>query len=439
MLKKTLHLFLISLLMILYFVPYQLVYADNFNIGFEPSCESILLVNLDTDSTVYSKNSDKKMAIASLTKIMVYVVVSDNVSDFDNTTVVVKDELLKSLLGTGSSLSGIKAGETLSILQLLHCLMIKSGNDAALVLADYVGNGDIGAFVQKMNDKAKDLGCQNTHFVNPHGLDDDDHYSTAEDLVRITKYAMTLPGFAETTSKVTSYVLGENRYPLVTTNSLIDPVRGGKYYCKYVKGIKTGSAAKAGKCLVSSAINNGYTYICVALGGFLPNDNCAMLDTKALYEWVFKNLELKPVVNKNKPMGEVKLNLAWQKDNLQLVPAKDYSVVLPKNVVASSIDVKIDKPDFVNAPIKLGQKIGTATLSYANTSIATIDLVAGEDVSRSNILFIIYFIKNIITSIWFKLTLIVALILLGFYIVMFIRCNKQAKRKRKTMKAGKYK
>lgn len=436
--KKSLRVFLSGLLMIFCFIPSQLVYADSFNIGFEPSCESVLLVNLDTDSIIYDKNSDKKMAPASVTKIMTYTVVADNVADLDNTAVVVKEELLKSLLGTGSSLSGIKAGETLSISQLLHCLMIKSGNDAALVLADYVGNGNIDAFVQKMNDKAKELGCQNTHFINPHGLDNEDHYTTARDLVKITKYAMTLPEFVEITSKVTSYVLGENRYPLVTTNSLIDPIRGGKYYCKYVKGIKTGSDTKAGKCLVSSAINNGYTYLCVALGGFLPSDNAAMLDTKALYQWVFKNLELKPIVNKNKPMGDVKLKLAWQKDSLQLVPAKDYSVMLPKNVVASSVDVKIDKPDFVNAPIKQGQKIGTATLSYANMPIATIDLVAGEDVARSDVLFVIYFIKNIITSIWFKVTAIVVLLLLGFYTIMFIRCNKQAKRKRKTMKSKKY-
>lgn len=438
MMKKMLHLFFTILLTVLYLFPYQNVYADNFNIDFEPSCESVLLVNLDTDSVIYDKNSDKRMAPASITKIMTYVVVADNVSDFDNTTVDIKDSILKSLLGTGSSLSGIKADETLSVSQLLHCLMIKSGNDAALALADFVGNGDINAFVEKMNDKAKELGCYDTHFVNPHGLDNDDHYTTAKDLVKITKYAMTLPGFVETTSKVTSYILGENRYPLVTTNSLIDPVRGGKYYCKYVKGIKTGSDTKAGKCLVSSAINNGYTYICVALGGFVPNDNCAMLDTKALYQWVFKNLELKPVLSKNKPMGDIKLKLAWQKDSLQLVPAKDYSAMLPKNVMASSIDIKLDKPEYVNAPIKMGQKIGTATLSYANTPIATIDLVSGEDVSRSNVLFAIYFVKNIITSIWFKLSVIIALLLLGAYFVMFIRCNKKAKRKRKARKARKY-
>ena len=97
----------------------------------------------------------------------------------------------------------------------------------AVAMPDFAGN----------NEKAKELNCNDTHFTNPHGLYDENHYKTASDLIKITKYAMTLPGFTEITSKVTSDILGSDRYPLVTTNSLIDPVRGGKYYYKYAKGI----------------------------------------------------------------------------------------------------------------------------------------------------------------------------------------------------------
>ena len=439
MIKKVINTLIASVFVITLLSSNIKTISTNFNINFEPACESILLLNLDTDSVVYSKNSSKRMYPASLTKVMTYIIVAENVPDIDNTTVTIKKSLLNSLLGTGSSLSGIKADETLSINQLLHCLLIRSGNDAALVLADFVGNGNIDTFTEMMNKKALELGCTDTHFVNPHGLHDDNHYTTAEDFIKITKYAMTLPNFVEITSQVTSYILGENRYPLVTTNSLIDPIRGGKYYCKYVKGIKTGSDSLAGKCLVSSATNKGYTYLCVALGGFSPIENSAMLDSKALYEWVFKNLELKSIINKNKPLGEVKQNLAWKKDTLQLLPSKDCSTILPKDVNPSSVDIIIDKPEKINAPIKVGQKIGTATLSYANNTLTTVDLISNEDIDRSNILFTIYIIKNIVNSIWFRAALIISFILIIFYIVFVIKINNGNKKRSKPIKVKRYK
>lgn len=279
--------------------------AANFNIDFTPSCEALYLYNLDTNTVIYDKNSDKKMFPASLTKIMTYIIVADNVKDFDNTFVTAKKETLDVLLGTGSSVSGIKANDVLSVTQLLHCLMIKSGNDAALVLADFIADGNVDNFVDMMNQKAAELGCSNTHFVNPHGLHDDDHYTTATDLMIITKYAMELPQFMEICSTPTSYILGKDKYPLVTTNSMIDQARGGKYYYQYARGIKTGHTEKAGWCLVSTAVYNGYSYLCVALGAPFKDatgtkilDNYAMLDSKAIYRWAFTNLELKPILKK---------------------------------------------------------------------------------------------------------------------------------------------
>lgn len=441
MIKKFISKFSISFLILIYisFLSFKFITsATNYNVGFEPSCYSLLLYNLDSDSVLYSRNQAEKVAPASLTKIMTYIVVVENVQDIENTMVEIKKGVIDKLLGTGSSMSNIKAGESYSVNQLLHCMMIKSGNDAALTLADYVSHGDIENFVSMMNKKAEQLGCSNTHFANPHGLYAENHYTTAEDLLKITKYAMTLPNFVDITSKVTSDILGQDKYPLVTTNSMIDPVRGGKYYYKYAKGIKTGYEALAGRCLISSAINNGYTYICIALGGFSEKDNVAMLDSKSLYQWAFNNLSLKPVIDKNKPIGEVKLNFAWKKDSLQLIPAKDYSVMLPKTVLASSIDIKLNIPDEVNASVKIGQKIGTADLFYANNKVATIDVVSGENVNRNYFIFIVHLIKVIFGSIWFKIAFFIFLVLSVFYIFSFLRYNK-IKRKRKTMKNKRYK
>ena len=401
----------------------------------EPTSKSVLLINLDTDSVIFEKNSAEKLPIASLTKVITALVVLDKVKDLD-TQIPVKKELIRSLDGTGSSLSGIIAGEILTPKQLLHCLLITSGNDAALILADYVGGGSVENFVNMMNEKALSLGCRNTHFTNPHGLDEDDHYSTAKDLCLIAKNAMKNSLLMEIASTTTSKILGDKRYPLVTTNSMIDKARGGKYFYKYAKGIKTGYSSKAGKCLISTASNGEYSYLCIVLGGFSEkkDENVAMLESKELYQWAFDNLQLRRLASHDSPIGEVKLKLSWKNKKLLLVPSKDYSVMLPKDILASSIDYKLDAPDCVLAPIKSGQTIGKATLSYANTPVAIIDLVCEKDIKRSNILLIFYVLSSFLGSIWFRLALAILLTLFLVYVVLFVRRNKLKKRKKYSKK-----
>lgn len=435
MFKKIICLF-ISIITLFNFISIS-TFAANFNIDFVPSCEALYLYNLDTNTVAYDKNGNKKMFPASLTKIMTYVITAEHVKDFDNTKITVKKELMDSLLGTGSSVSGIKVNDVLTVTQLLHCLMIKSGNDAALVLADYVGEGSVNKFVDMMNDKANEIGCYGTHFSNPHGFHDDNNYTTAADIIIMTKYAMELPHFMEICSSPTSYIMGQDKYPLVTTNSMIDQSRGGKYYYQYARGIKTGHMDQSGYCLVSSAVYNGYSYLCAALGAPIKDtagnkifDNYAMLDSKAIYKWAFTNLELKLILKKSEPLSEIKLNLTTNKDTTLLHPADNYSALLPKSVSPTSIDIKIEKPESIDAPIKTGQKIGTALLSYANKELARIDLVSAEDVDRNVVLYAIQCITDIITSIWFKIAVVVAVIFSAFYLFLCVSYNKKARRKR---------
>ena len=408
----------------------------NPNVGFEPKCRSILLINLDTDATVYEKNATERLPMASLTKIMTAILTIENIeklSEKENTKIKIRNEILKSLDGTGSSLSNIKAGEEYTILQLLHCLLITSGNDAALVLADFIGIGSITNFVDMMNKKAKELNCNDTNFVNPHGLDSENHYTTAKDLSIIQKYADSLPFYKDITSTVTSKILGDGKPFLVTTNFMIDKNRGGKYYYKYAKSGKTGFDSKAGKCLISVANNGKYSYMCIALGGFSDNnvENIAMLEAKSLYEWAFNNLEMRKLASKDVPVCEIKLNLAWGKKSVLLSTNRDYYAMLPKDILVSSINCKLETPDYVNAPISVGQKIGTATFSYANSVVATVDLVSKDIAKRSNILFAIYLLKSIFTSFWFKLIAGLFLAVFTFYIVLLVKQNKYKRHNRR--------
>lgn len=415
--------------------------AAAFNIDFETTSKSLYLVNMDTDTVVYQNNAQEKMYPASTTKIMTYIVTVENVGDLKSTRVLVDDEVLSQLEGTGSSLSGLEAysGEYVTVYDLLECLMIKSGNDAALLLANYVGDGSVQKFVDMMNDKAEELGCKNTHFMNPHGLHDDNHYTTAEDLVTMTRYALTLPEFSEISNSVTAYLtVDENKeYPLVTTNYMIDETRGGSYYYQYAKGIKTGTTDEAGYCLVSTASKDGYTYMCVALGAPSVNSegeevetNGAMVDSKALYEWAFGSLENKSVITEETIVCEVPVELAWDQDFVHLVPQTGYSTILPNDIESSSIDIVTDVPDSLTAPVLEGTVIGTATVSYANQELTTVNLVAEETVERSQMLYFLDKMKQIIQSKWMILSIIIVVVLFIIYAIITVVYNSKRKKKK---------
>ena len=408
--------------------------AAIFNIDFELKCKSVYLENLDTDSPVFEKDADARRFPASTTKIMTYIITAEHISDFKNTYVTVKDKVLSALDGTGSSTAGLVAGEKLSIYQLLCSMMIPSGNDAALILADYVGGGDTSRFVEMMNQKAQELGCTGTHFSNPHGLNDPNHYTTVRDMGKIAKYAMTLPEFNNITNMTGSDCLGEDRY-LITTNYMIDAARGGDYYYEYASGIKTGSTGNdSGYCLVSTASKNGYTYLCVAYGAPYEDkdgnsyDNGAMIDSANLYEWAFNNLSIKTILDKNDLVKEVKINYAWNKDSIQLIPAKGYTEIMPDDVSLESIDRTFNVPEEIDAPVREGDKVGTVTLSYANQDIATVDLLASESVDRSDLLTAADGLKTIATSKWF----IIALITVGVLVIIYIMVVGVYKRRKKS-------
>ena len=433
--------FMLTICLIFSYITPLIANATTFKTNVQTSCDAIELINLDTDTVVYKKNENKRRAPASTTKIMTFIIVSEQIKDLDNTKITVNKEVVDRLLGTGSSLSGIKEGDILTAFQLLNCMMIPSGNDAAMVLADYVGKGDISKFVDLMNKKAKELGCTNTHFENPHGLHDPNHYTTAHDLYKITKYAMGLPHFTEITSQ-TRYTYkpsggpnAENNRTLCTTNLLIDKnALGGKYYYIYARGIKTGHHDEAGYCLVSTATADGYSYMCVALGGPEDSKRAEMVDSKNLYKWALTNLELKNVLRKDDPVGEANLQYAWNKDKLLLVAEKDYAAILPKNVSAQSVIIEKNIPEKIEAPIKKGQKVGTATLSYANQKIATVNLVASESVEHSELVHSTETIKSIFSSGWFIAIAIIIIILLIIYIILALIYNRKKRNLKRVKK-----
>lgn len=430
---------LILILMAVFCSSFFTVGAISYPNDVKTESDSILLVNMDSGQTVFEKNADEKRYPASTTKIMTYIIVVENIDDLDNTRVPIKESVLKRLEGTGSSLANLEQhiGETMSVIDLLYSMMVPSGNDASVVLADYVGNGDIDAFVDMMNQKAEELGCENTHFENPEGLHDENHYTTARDLYKITTYALTLPRFSEITNTTSYYCEGYD-YPLVTTNYLINP-NYPEYYYMYAKGIKTGSTDQAGRCLVTTATADGYSYMAVLLHSpykeGVSEEYGTMTDAANLFRWALTELEFKTVATSSTPICEQKIELAWGRDSVLLVPEKDFSAIVPKNLDDDEIVIETDLPESIDAPVDTDTVVGTATIYYKNNdgekqAITKVNLVPSEKIEMSGILFVFRVIGTIFQSYWFLVIIgIIVIILLCSFISSKIS-KKRSKDKR---------
>jgi len=410
-------------------------------IDFDTKTDILYLVNLDTDTVVYSKNSDKKCYPASTTKIMTYIITTEKVSNLEDTKVKIKEDLLNELAGTDSSLSGLEdyIDEELSVFQLLHCMMVSSGNDAALVLADYVGDGDVSAFVKLMNDKAKELGCNNTNFVNPHGLHDEKQYTTAEDMLKIARFAMTTPYFTDITNTVEYYIDGEDEEALVNTNKMINPDEEDYYY-EYAKGIKTGTTDEAGHCLISSALKDDVAYMCIAYNAPCYDDdgneletNYAILESKKLYEWAYENVSMRTVIGKDDKICSIDVNYGDNSDKVDLVPEFEYSTMLSKSIDEKDITIETKCQEVIDAPVKQGTVLGTATVSYKGEELTRINLVAAQTVEKSELKYVLTIVNNVITSLPF---LIIVSIIAVLFIAYVILVNVFAVRKNKKRKSN---
>lgn len=400
---------------------------------FELYAESALLVNTDTNFVLYQKNPDKKMYPASLTKLMTALIMYENTSDIDNETVTVSEYAIKSLNGT-DTVTRFKVGETVTVRQLLNVFLIASANDGANAIAEKL-SGSIEAFVELMNKRAAELGMVNTHFMNPHGLHDDNHYTTANDLLILTKKCLEIPFFKE--------IFKTNRYKMEATNKstatyhtntnfLLNP-NEPKYFYKYATGIKTGYTDKAGRCLISSAEKNGYEYISIVLNcPVYQNGKKVRLeftDTKNLFEWAFNDFQYKQIVAAGEIIGEAPVEIAKDVDHVALTSIEDFSTIVPKNSDSSTIsyNIRLNSESF-DAPIKKNEILGVADVVFAGEVIGSINLVAAQDVEKSFISQIMRATYNVFSSDVFKILLVLAGIFILVFVIICIKMNSKKKK-----------
>ena len=329
--------------------------------------ETLLLIDTDSDKVLYSKNSNTQVPLASVTKIMTCILAIENIKNPADKMIEIKAEPINDILNQDASTAGFEnhIGETYSALDIIYGLMLPSGCEAAQILAYEIG-GNEKAFVKMMNDKAKSLGCNDTLYFEAHGISDK-NYTTAKDIAKITKHALTLPYFKEIVSSE-YYTPSGYSYPFINTNYLIDVQNGGQYYYPYATGVKTGFTTKAGKCLVSTAQKGDDEYMCIALGGkYSSTDgyiNHAMIDSVNLYKWAFKNYtqNIVPDIKNSYASIEIgdtlKLSAEITSNNTNNTPVISWSSSNEKIATVSNSGVVTAK--------SLGQVIITATTQTGN-------------------------------------------------------------------------
>ena len=391
-----------------------------------------LLIERSSDRILFEKNADKIMYPASTTKILTAIVVLEN-ADLSEMATISKNAL--ETIPNGYVTCNLQVGEELSVKDLMYALMVKSANDAAVVLAEHVG-GSVENFSNMMNQKAKEIGCKNTHFVNPNGIHDDDHYTTAYDLYLMADYALSFEytnEFRDFVSR-TSYTLpATNKYPaedrtFSTTNDLIkinNNARIDNYYYKNALGIKTGHTSQAGYCLVSSSHRDDLEFISVILDGGFDSRGLSerYTETIKLFNFGYDNFTLTKLREANNIIDTITVEKATKEtEQLNLLIKDEITVINDKETDMSMIHPEITLKENIIAPIAKGEVLGT--IKYVVDEIEySSELIAEHDVEKFDITF-----QLIITGI--------LLFIIGFLLLVSKELNSR-KKKRKVRKVVK--
>lgn len=401
--------------------------------GYQMHHEAGMMVYLDTGTVIYEKNADKKMYPASITKLMTAIVMVENIKDLDNTKITYTEYANNLILGTGSVVLGLKIGEQISARDALAALLVSSCGDVAYAIAEHVG-GSTEGFVELMNQKADELGLKGTNFVNPVGLHDDEHYTTARDIYKMAAAAFKYDDIKEFSSKSRTTLSPTNiagERTIVTSNLMLNPNAVGYY--AYAGAGKTGYTSKAGRCIVSTASYNGYDYLAVVLNADTSDGiRHDFGDAANMFRWAFNNFEYKSVFDSTTPVTEAPLSLSQEFDHLPICFEGGLKAILPKEADVSTIDYKIKlNQETYEAPIKKGTVVGSADIYYAEEKIGSLNLVAGQSIDSSPMLVFFETAKGFLTSSFMKFLYIVIVAVIVIFICSIAVLNKGKKKQRK--------
>lgn len=421
--------------------------------------QAIYMENLDSNTRVFEKEPQKRMSPASLTKMMTAIVALESGVDLDNETAALKPYIQNELyMQKVDTLGGIYLGESLTIRDLLYAMMTQSANEAAMMVADYIGDGSIPYFCELMNKKAKEIGAVNTNFSNATGLYAADNYSTAYDMALIAKYAMQNPDFVDLVTVTGTYTSKPtDKHPNGITWYAGNAMQqsSSEYYYEGLKGIKTGTLAQENmRNFVSTASRDGYTYLLVCMGAPYQDEegaqfikNLAWRDTERLYDWAFDTFRVKTLMNVGDEVAGVGVRLSWDKDYIKLLAADKFASLVPKETTEDSVHQtviindyvelpvkdkngkKSDKTQpYIDAPVKRGDEVGYVKLMLDGEEVGRVRLVAAESVEQSTWLYYMDMAKTFLNTFVFKFVLTFIIVVALLYIALMIIRNRNKRR-----------
>ena len=328
------------------------------------NARSAVVMDFKTGRILYEKNAKEKRPMASTTKVMTAIVAIEN-GNFNDKVIVSK----KAASTPGSTIN-LKVGEEITLEELLYGLMLKSGNDASIAIAEHIG-GSVEKFLDLMNAKALQIGAYDTHFESPHGLDSNGHYSTAYDMALITKYALSNYTFSKIVGTKSIYAGGRS---LSNSNEMLFMYEGAD-------GVKTGYTGKAGRCLITSATRNEMRLISVVL--FCDTRNLRASSSKSILDYSFGNYTYELLAKKNDILSNITVNKGI-KECVPVHPSKDLILPLSQDEKDNLVKI-ILLPEKIEAPIKQNQKIGSIDYYVGEKKIASLPIVTSNKINRKAI------------------------------------------------------
>lgn len=403
---------LIVLSIILITIPCHITKAENSK-ELDLHSQAAVLIDSSTGKILYDKNAKEKMYPASTTKILTSIIIIEN-CNLNDKVLVNKTSLLS--IPSGYTTCNLQPDEEISVRDLLTAFLVVSANEAGYVLAEYYA-GSISNFAELMNQKAEEIGCKDSHFVNPSGIHNENHYSTAYDLSLIARYCMQNETFRNIVSIQSCTIAATNKSDvrkLTNTNDLINP--SSKYYIEDCIGIKTGFTTAAQNCLISGFSRNGLELISVVLGASSTEtrESVRYTDTTALYKYGYSHYSLKTIIKQNDVIQNIEIpNGSKETKNLNLVAEKDLISLVKTGEEIENPTITINEN--LSAPIMKNDTVGT--ISYVIDGIEySQNLVAQNNVEKNNI---------------FQHILIILIIFLLLIFILFTLIHK-AKRTKKT-------
>lgn len=341
---------------------------------------SAIVFDRNTKNILYEKDINTKRAMASTTKIMTCIIILENGNLNDTVKISQKSA------NTGGSRLGLKKSDSITVKDLLYGLMLRSGNDAAVALAEYM-SGSVDEFANLMNEKAQILGLTSTHFVTPHGLDDENHYTTAYELALLTDYALNNSTFSKIVN-TKNYTITINGYSkdLNNTNELLGYLNG-------VNGVKTGFTGNAGRCLVTSCVRNNFNIITIVLGA--DTKKIRTTDSIHLIEYAYNNFEQKNVttlINKefknwlDSNLSKIIINKSYNSLKLNLSNSEKENLIVIKKSEINDIFIDIHSISYLEAPVYKDTKIGILEVKSNEKTLLSLDIIASNDVYKKDYL-----------------------------------------------------